>query len=491
MHNPDDPRDSRYGLLRYAGTGNLGDEIQSIAARRFLPRVDRLLDRERLSHPPLLCPRLRMILNGWFMHRPENWPPHPKIEPLLTSFHLSDQLTSYGFSAAEALVVGRNAAWLRSHGPVGARDLWTLELLHLNNIDAWFSGCLTLTLQRPGHIQRENCIVLNDVPEVIQAYLRGIVQPDHLVHTTHSDYETRSTKERFHKAEALLLTYAKARCVITTRLHCAMPCLALGTPVLLLQSDRSSQRFRGLSMLANTSSIEEFLHGRGATFIDSPSSNPDSFLPMRRKLIQQCSKFTGATLRAEDDPPAAAKRETSGKRHRRKGLAVWLTGLSSAGKTTLGREVCRLLTEAGIPNALFDSDVLRSHVSPELGFSVEDRREHLRRMATLAQAEIHDGAVVVVCAVSPTTSVREEVRSMLTGFLEVFVDAPIEVCESRDVQGLYKRYRRREVASIAGIDLPYEAPINPDVHCRTHLETVEISARKITATVIRATAADL
>ncbi|HEX8449353.1 MAG TPA: hypothetical protein VF652_07165, partial [Allosphingosinicella sp.] len=104
-------RGGRFGLLRYRATLNLGDEIQSLAARAFLPRVDRMLDRDALSRAPGWTGETALICNGWFSHRPERWPPHPRLRPLLVSMHLSDQVGPRGFSAAEAWVVGRSAAY--------------------------------------------------------------------------------------------------------------------------------------------------------------------------------------------------------------------------------------------------------------------------------------------------------------------------------------------------------------------------------------------
>lgn len=281
---------ARFGLLRYRNTGNLGDEIQSLAARRFLPNVDRLLDRDRLHAPGILCPSLRMILNGWFLRAPENWPPHSNIHPLLISFHLSDQMTCFGFSAAEALVVGPNAAWLRRHGPVGARDLWTLDLLRRNGIDAWFSGCLTLTLDAPKTDGRRDYIVMNDVPEEILSSARESTRGE-IVTTTHVETSTRSSHLRFAQAESLLLLYAQARSVVTTRLHCALPCLAMGTPVLLLLSDHPSKRFSGLASLVNTRTLSEFLDGQGRAYLNAPWENPQTYAPLRRALVQKCRAF--------------------------------------------------------------------------------------------------------------------------------------------------------------------------------------------------------
>ena len=282
----------KYGLLRYRRTENLGDEIQSIAARQFLPSVDRMLDRDQLDSPGLLCPPLKLIMNGWFTHSPLNWPPHPAIQPLLLSFHLSDQMTASGFSAAEALVVGESGAWLREHGPVGARDLWTLDLLRRNNIDAWFSGCLTLTLRSPAIVATQDYVVLNDLSDDVAA-IASQQTASAIVKSTHLEAETHSSRRRFAMAERLLRLYAQARCVITSRLHCALPCLAMGVPVLLVLPERASKRFSGLSNLVHTCCASEFLQGRIAFDLKNPPANPKTFLPLRERLVEQCKAFTG------------------------------------------------------------------------------------------------------------------------------------------------------------------------------------------------------
>jgi hypothetical protein len=289
-------RSGRFGLLRYANTGNLGDEIQSVAARRFLPRVDCLLDRDRLNCTPCRPTRpVRLIMNGWFTHHPENWPPHPAVRPLLVSLHLSDQMTACGFSAAEALVVGENAHWLREHGPIGARDLWTVDILRTNHIETWFSGCLTLTLQRPPSLARNDTIVINDMSDEVAAFVaRRTTAP--IVRTTHLEKGVRSFGARFALADELLRKYAQARCVITSRLHCALPCLALGTPVLLIPPPGSENRCAGFLDLIRNCSADELRTG-GADFdLDEPPENPSRFQPLRDRLIQQCTAYTSALI---------------------------------------------------------------------------------------------------------------------------------------------------------------------------------------------------
>jgi hypothetical protein len=293
----------RYALLRYTNTGNLGDEIQSLAARRFLPKVDYTIDRDKLNARPWSATRpVRLIMNGWFTHHPENWPPHPAVEPLLISLHFSDQMTSSGFSAAESLVVGDNAHWLRRHGPVGARDLWTLDLLQTNGIAAWFSGCLSLTLSPPPDLVRQDYVVINDLSDDIARILSHEATAQ-IVRTTHIETKLGSSRARFAMADELLRIYAQAGCVITSRLHCALPCLAMGTPVLFVPPNNGAKRFGGYFELVHHCTAEELRHRKAGFDLNNPPANPLTFLPLRDRLIEQCTAYVtheGAHRRAQE-----------------------------------------------------------------------------------------------------------------------------------------------------------------------------------------------
>lgn len=114
-----------------------------------------------------------------------------------------------------------------------------------------------------------------------------------------------------------------------------------------------------------------------------------------------------------------------------------------------------------------------------LGFSKEDRDENIRRIGFVAQLLTRHGVIVIVSAISPYREIRDEVRHKIGRFVEVYVNAPLAVCEQRDVKGLYKRARAGEIRNFTGIDDPYELPLNPEVECRTDLETIEESAAKV------------
>jgi adenylylsulfate kinase len=167
----------------------------------------------------------------------------------------------------------------------------------------------------------------------------------------------------------------------------------------------------------------------------------------------------------------------------RRGLTVWLTGLPSAGKTTLGRNIAKRMLDDGEAVEMLDGDLIRSKICVDLGFSRKDREESLRRISFVADLLTRNGVNVVVAAISPYLSVRSEIREQLSPFLEVFVNAPLAVCEKRDVKGLYKRCRNHEISGLTGVDDIYEPPPSPEVECRTDLETVEESVAKILAAI--------
>lgn len=161
------------------------------------------------------------------------------------------------------------------------------------------------------------------------------------------------------------------------------------------------------------------------------------------------------------------------------GVVVWLTGLSSAGKSTLGEELFDRLRLQGVKVEMLDGDIIRQRLCKDLGFTKEDRDENIRRVGFVAELLAKNGVVVIVSAISPYRAGRDDIRSRIPGFVEVYVNAPIDVCEHRDVKGLYRKARAGQLRQFTGIDDPYEAPLHPEVECRTDLETIEESVGKI------------
>lgn len=183
----------------------------------------------------------------------------------------------------------------------------------------------------------------------------------------------------------------------------------------------------------------------------------------------------------EDDRFAASKQFRAGQH----GLTVWFTGLSGAGKTTICRAVQTELLAHGLPVEVLDGDVIRKHLCKDLGFTKQDRDENIRRIAFVSQLLTRNGIVVLVSAISPYRASRDEARRSIVNFLEVHVSAPLPVCEERDPKELYKKARSGKIQGFTGIDDPYEAPLAPEIVCRTEMESVPESARKVVARVLQ------
>lgn len=164
-----------------------------------------------------------------------------------------------------------------------------------------------------------------------------------------------------------------------------------------------------------------------------------------------------------------------------KGVTVWFTGLSGAGKTTISRAVEEKLRAQNLKIEILDGDIVRTNLTKGLGFSREDRDENIRRIGFVSHLLTRNGVIVLVSAISPYRSTRQEVRERIGSFVEVYVNAPLAVCEERDVKGLYKRARAGEIANFTGISDPYEPPDQPEIICNTSEEKLEESVAKVMA----------
>lgn len=166
-----------------------------------------------------------------------------------------------------------------------------------------------------------------------------------------------------------------------------------------------------------------------------------------------------------------------------KGVTVWLTGLSGAGKTTIARCIEEQLKARNCQVEVLDGDLIRTWLSQGLGFSKKDRDINVRRVGFVANLLSRNGVVVIVAMISPYQEIRDEIRAINKDFVEVYVNAPLELCEARDVKGLYAKARSGEIKGFTGIDDPYEIPLNPEVVCESGEETVEESAKKVIGTL--------
>jgi len=164
-----------------------------------------------------------------------------------------------------------------------------------------------------------------------------------------------------------------------------------------------------------------------------------------------------------------------------RGAILWLTGLSGSGKSTIGHRVERMLVERGAFAYVLDGDNIRHGLNRDLGFSPADRVENIRRIGEVARLFADAGALVLSAFISPYREDRDRVRALMGPgeFVEVFVDTPLEICEARDPKGLYKKARAGEISSFTGLDAPYEAPEEPELHLQTAKMTVDEAAARV------------
>jgi len=175
------------------------------------------------------------------------------------------------------------------------------------------------------------------------------------------------------------------------------------------------------------------------------------------------------------------KREDKERLIKQKSKAIWLTGLSGSGKTTITKMVERELYKLGYLVKVLDADEVRTTINKDLGYTIEARTENIRRIAEVAKMFVNNGIIVFCCFVSPTEDIRNIARTAIgeTDFIEVYVNASFNVCEQRDVKGLYKKARAGEIKDFTGINAPFEAPENAAIIVKTANKTVEESVNTI------------
>lgn len=290
----------KYGLLYWKETDNIGDDIQAYAAMQFLPRVDYHIDREKMNavedpnHEPIA-----VIMNGWLLYNTFNWPPANDILPLLVSMHFVDQ------NGGDYLE-GIGGEYLRNYGPVGCRDMYTLDLLKSKGIDGYFSGCMTLTLpKQPVRSNANQYVCVVDVPTDVERFVRNQAKAEglSLVKTNHAvskEIAKKTWEERIAAVEDLLGTYQNARCVVTSRLHCALPCLAMGVPVLLIIDGKLSDRFGPFLPMLNTADRKIFCEGKTGYDVTNPPANNGKHMEIRNQLIAKVNEFIAETQKYGD-----------------------------------------------------------------------------------------------------------------------------------------------------------------------------------------------
>jgi adenylylsulfate kinase len=175
------------------------------------------------------------------------------------------------------------------------------------------------------------------------------------------------------------------------------------------------------------------------------------------------------------------ERKDKEKRLHQNSKVIWMTGFSGAGKTTLALQLEAELFRRGYLSYILDGDNIRAGINRNLTFTEEDRIENIRRIAEISKLFLESGIIIINCFISPTDEIRKMAKNIIgkDDFIEVFVNAPFEVCEKRDVKGLYSKSRKGEINNFTGIDSPFEVPENPDIEVLTDTRTVEESIGQI------------
>lgn len=280
----------KYGVIYFRETENLGDDIQTYAALRFLPSVDYVIEREKLSSfTPNKNEYVKVIMNGWFNHDVTALPPSPFIKPLYISSHFTDHLLEKKPDYFSNYFV----EYLRANMPIGLRDDLVKPYLDEENIDNYYSGCLTLTINKFKNIRRNNKICLVDVDEDIKNKIISKYKKENVIIRTHTLNSMTNSKlsfeERMNNVEETLKTYQASDVVITSRLHVALPCLAIGEPVILIYDDSNVDVTNRLSKYTN------YLNYYSKTkFLKNPKidvKNGNGFKQIRSSLEDKVNKF--------------------------------------------------------------------------------------------------------------------------------------------------------------------------------------------------------
>lgn len=162
-----------------------------------------------------------------------------------------------------------------------------------------------------------------------------------------------------------------------------------------------------------------------------------------------------------------------------KGYAIWFTGISGSGKTTIADDLVKIFHKRNIPVVLLDGDIVRKTLSHDLGYSKEERDKHITRVADVCHLINLNGILTIACVLSPTRKIRRYARKLINNFIEVYIKCPYDVCEQRDVRGYYKQVRDGEIKDFVGYNIPYEEPEKPEIILETDKETVKESVNKI------------
>ena len=281
----------KYGVLSYNSI-NIGDEIQSIAASRFIPEANYHINREKMSlfRGEKEDRDISLIMNAWYMWRPSKFVPPKSIRPLLISMCIGKRIQSKLFLKKKV------KDFLIQNGPVGCRDIRTLDYLNQNEIPAYFSGCLTSTLLG-GERKQKNYILCLDVSNDVVEFVKSISDcPVYSFTKLFSPYI--NSDNRFRLAKAVLHAYRDAKAIVTSNFHTALPAMAFKTPCCLIKPEGDGGDFDGRVMgyekIISYYTKDEFLSGKVFDVNNPPDVIwPKEFVEMRKRLEEKCASFTG------------------------------------------------------------------------------------------------------------------------------------------------------------------------------------------------------
>ncbi|MCD8054018.1 MAG: polysaccharide pyruvyl transferase family protein [Lachnospiraceae bacterium] len=289
----------KYGLLLNKSNVNIGDDIQAYATARFLPTIDYFIDREHIDEfMPDEEEPVSVIMNAWYMWAKWNWPPSKYINPCFVGIHYADhQLARQPGSPIKfEFLTGLGGDYLRAYQPIGCRDHFTAEKFQELGIDSYFSGCITLTLpQMPAREDKGQYICLVDLEDRVTKKLKSLLEEKGIevriiTHNRPRDCDL-PWDERQKIVEELLTVYQNARCVITKRLHCSLPCLAMGVPVFVIKAMTDDIRFSPYYDFLHHCTVSEFMRDEYDYDFMNPPRNKDCYVSTREALIRTVEDF--------------------------------------------------------------------------------------------------------------------------------------------------------------------------------------------------------
>lgn len=290
----------KFGILMHKTTQNVGDDIQAYAASLLLPEVTYFLDREDLdSFKTDDGEPAAVVMSAWYMWRKWNWPPSKYIVPLFVGMHYTDNEKEKldGSPVTTEFLTGIGKDYMNACGGIGCRDEFTRNTFDELGINAYFSGCITLTLPEQKRIkpQKEYVCTVDIAPEA-EAHVAKLLAGsgiEHKIVKHRKDYRNSDAtwEERVEYVKEILTVYQNAKCVVTRRLHCALPCLAMGVPVLLLNDENNGIRFEPYYSWLHYCRREAFVSGEYDYDIINPPANKQDYMPYRERLIKDVTEF--------------------------------------------------------------------------------------------------------------------------------------------------------------------------------------------------------